>query len=632
MRVCAAVLGLCLALILMEAVVRTLDGYPVFSRQLPATRAAAPRTEAPGTPVLEYVRGLPLADGVNRDWFNRSPAPLPRPPLSPELAAVAEQIRPLTVSSEMFKRWNTRFIQERVCGGDPFFRQFPGFAFSYDPPEPSALPPYRYLADVATPYGLVTNRLGFRGHEISPDKPDHVIRIAFVGASTTVGSHSQPFSYPEFIEPWFNLWAQANAPGVRFEIVNAGREGISSPDIAAIVRQDVAPLEPDLIIYHEGANQFTFRELIEEAGEAIVVPSAVDSRTPLPGSEHFALIRRTDVLFQRMGRNAGAEPRKPPYRLKWPASVDEAHPNPDAPLLPLHLGQVVSDLDDMGRTAATGGATLVVTSFVWMVKDGLIVDRVNQGALYTLLNLRHWPARYADIRRMADFQNRVFRAYADSRHVPFVDVAASFPLDAALFADPVHMTPDGDRLRAWIVFQGLVPLVQERLAAEQLPRRDREPFVATPEPTTLPRAALECRDFSRHVLVAGALTLGGLRANNAAASVSGDRPARVITPTARYAYAAEAPIAASARKPEPGVVHVRLRVLSGQVTVGVLNPARSAFLFSSTLVASAEHTDLYLPIASLSDAGFVMITNAVRQDGERSIVNVDDLELLVPHP
>jgi len=27
-----------------------------------------------------------------------------------------------------------------------------------------------------------------------------------------------------------------------------------------------------------------------------------------------------------------------------------------------------------------------------------------------------------------------------------------------------------------------------------------------------------------------------------------------------------------------------------------------------------------------------MITNAVRQDGERSIVNVDDLELLVPHP
>jgi len=39
-----------------------------------------------------------------------------------------------------------------------------------------------------------------------------------------------------------------------------------------------------------------------------------------------------------------------------------------------------------------------------------------------------------------------------------------------------------------------------------------------------------------------------------------------------------------------------------------------------------------LPITSLSDAGFLMITNAVRQDGERSIVNVDDLELLVPRP
>src|SRR5215471_15321381 len=98
LRVWTVALGLCLALVLTEGIVRSLDGCPVFSRQLPALRAVTPRTEGPSTPVLEYVRGLPLADGVNRDWFNRSPAPLPRPPLSPELATVAEQIRPLTVS------------------------------------------------------------------------------------------------------------------------------------------------------------------------------------------------------------------------------------------------------------------------------------------------------------------------------------------------------------------------------------------------------------------------------------------------------------------------------------------------------------------------------------------------------
>jgi hypothetical protein len=632
LRVCTAAIGVLVALVLMEAAVRTIDGDKLFALRLTAARSATPRMEASDAAVRRYVGGLPVADGVSRDWFARSPDPLPHPPLSSELAAVAEQIRPLTVSSEMFKRWNTRFIQERVCGGDLFFRQFPGFAFSYDPPEPVAHPPYRYLPGVATPYGLVTNRFGFRGHEIAADKPDHVIRIAFVGASTTVGSHSQAFSYPEFIEPWLNLWTRANAPGVRFEIVNAGREGISSPDIAAIIRQELAPLEPDVILYHEGANQFTFRELIEEAGEPIVVPAALGPRTALPGSEHFALVRRADVLLQRIGRRPGSEPAKPPYRLKWPASVDEAHPEPDASALPLHLPQIVRDLDDIRLTADASGATLVVSSFVWMVKDGLVVDPVNHAALYTILNLRHWPARYADIRRMADFQNRVFRAYADSRHVPFVDVAASFPLDVGLFGDPVHMTPDGERLRAWIVFQGLVPIVRERLAAGLLPRRDRKPFPTVLEGSALQRASLECRDFSHHAPVTGALTLGGLRPNNAEASVSGDGPMRVVTPPARYAYAAEAAIAAFARKAEPGVVHVRLRVVSGQVTVGVLNTARSSFLFSSTLAAAAESTDLYLPISSLADAGFLMITNAVRQDGERSIVEVEELGLLSPAP
>ena len=43
---------------------------------------------------------------------------------------------------------------------------------------------------------------------------------------------------------------------MRFETINAAREAIKSPDIHAIVRDEVLPLAIDYLVYYEGANQF----------------------------------------------------------------------------------------------------------------------------------------------------------------------------------------------------------------------------------------------------------------------------------------------------------------------------------------------------------------------------------------
>jgi hypothetical protein len=51
------------------------------------------------------------------------------------------------------------------------------------------------------------------------------------------------------------------------------------------------------------------------------------------------------------------------------------------------------------------------------------------------------------------------------------------PLDPELFIDDVHDTAGGIRLRAWIVLQQLIPVIEERLARGAWPR----PLV-TPEP------------------------------------------------------------------------------------------------------------------------------------------------------
>jgi hypothetical protein len=617
---------LAVLVVALEAATRLLDGYRLFSRHLVSTRpvvAAAPA----GAVVHKYVDALPVADGVRREWFDLSPDPLPRPPLTPELADVAARV----TTAEIFKLWNTRMIQERVCSGDPFFEGFPGFAFSFVPSDDSIRPPFRYLRSVATPYGLVTNRFGFRGHEIAPDKPARVVRLAFVGASTTVGAHGQPFSYPELVEPWLNAWAAQVAPGIRFDVINAGREGIGSPDIAAIVRDELAPLEPDLIVYHEGANQFLPRDLVASTGESIVVPRSLDANRSVPGADTFDLMRRLDVFVQRFGFGPGTEPRKPRHRLVWPPAVDESHPDPDSADLPLHLPQIVHDLDDIRRSASAIDATVVVSSFIWMAKDGLVVDRANHRYYYDTMNLKYWPVTYAEMRRLADFQNRVFRAYAASRNIPFIDPSASYPLDITLFADPVHVSMDGDRLRAWVIFQGLVPILRAQVESGRLPAPDRAPLTVAPVPSPLPRTALQCTDFSHQVEVAGGLPLQGLHAeSDSAATVTGAGVKHVVTAGARYAYAAETRFTDAARVPGAGVVRVRARVMSGSVSIGILNRDRSAFVVSRLIDAGHGAVEVYLPVPSLADAGALVISNALGRPGEQSVVDLEDIAVLVP--
>jgi hypothetical protein len=628
-RTAAVVALIVMIAVCLEAAVRLFDGFQLFSLRLTPHFSSRVRA-APPPPTLDsltrqYVASLPVADGVRREWYVASPVPLPHPPLPPELAEVFERIqRDNHVSSDMFKQWNARLVQAKACANDPFFRGFPGFAFSFDPVEPTLHPPYRFLPSVASPYGLVTNRFGFRGHEIAPDKPANVIRIAIAGASTASGSHRQLFSYPELIEPWLNLWAADHAPGVRFEVINLGREGISSTDIAAIVRQEAMPLEPDVILYHEGGNQFTPRDLIKTDG-VILPPPAV--APPLAASAYFAVMRRVDVLRRRLGPSSGAEPAKPPHTLAWPASVDEAHPNPDSPALPLHLTDVVHDLDDIRRSADTAGARFVISSFPWMVKDGLVVDPVNFAALHSMLNVSHWPASYAEIKRLVDFQTRVFGAYAVSRGLAFVDVQSAFPLDPVLFTDAVHMTEEGDRLRAWIMFQGLVPIVSAEIAAHRLPRADRTPYVPPPIPQPLPRTSTECDDFAGYTAIDGGVNLSHLTAQYDA-TVAGQSTKRVVTPPGMNAYAAEALIGNAGRVARPGGVRVRLRVLSGRVAVGVLDPARARMLNYRTIEPSAAMATVHVALPSLAEAGSIMITNAVGRDGERSVAEIIGLEVM----
>jgi hypothetical protein len=255
-----------------EAVIRYIDGYVMF---------AMPLSEPTGTkPVRpELLDQVPRAAGVDRAWFFSEPPPLPnRRPVPDEWQRLYRSIEDHPIGAagfrapDMFKAWNSAFA------GDPckqrFLRHAPGQLFIYDPADGGATPPYRLLPDVTLPSGLVTNQIGWRGAPIESPRAETTVRIVFVGSSTVVDPPHLRFSWPELVGHWLNLWAKSKSQPVHFEVLNAGRESIVSTDIAAVVRTEVLPLRPDMVVYHEGGNQFRPESIVEMVpNEPVVRPS-----------------------------------------------------------------------------------------------------------------------------------------------------------------------------------------------------------------------------------------------------------------------------------------------------------------------------------------------------------------------
>jgi hypothetical protein len=440
---------------------------------------------------------MPLAAGVKREWFAATPEPLPnRKPVSAQFERWYREIERTHAETgaqfrggDMLKMWNSALV------GDPcsssFFRTAPAL-YEYDPVDGKARPPYRFLPNETGADTLTTNDYGWRGRPVPFKRGPRTIRIVFVGASTTIGSHHVPFSYPEFVGRFLELWAAARGLDVRFEVMNAARESVDSRDIAAIVRQEVAPLRPDLVVYYEGANQFNLDSLVHDLPKAAARPP--EEQLP-PGrlaawlaeaANYSALARRVQAASGMLYRpRSGAEWPKPAYKLDWPQGLDEQAPDLSRQDLPTQLNQILRDLEQIRGDVAQGGGELAVSSFRWMVRDGLVLDPVRHRYIIDQLNVRNFPFTYKDIARVAAFQNKVFETFARQHGLPFIDVDGTMPFDPDLYFDAIHKTYPGERMQGWVMFEQLVPLIEQRLASGAWPRTvtdmpDRHPAFGVP--------------------------------------------------------------------------------------------------------------------------------------------------------
>ena len=470
-----------LALLLCEGGLRVLARH----RPIPPVPDTGPPSPADLNRATRHVAQLPALADTDRRWFLEDPPPLTSrsEPAPAETGRYREYERRGIYPAQAQYIWNRKYLESKRCLADGGFRNYPDTVLSFDPPGGTAHPPFRFPVSSTLPSRLVTNQFGLRGPELALVKPPKTIRIAFAGASTTITTHSFDFSPAERVVFWLNRYAQAHGYDAHFEVLNGGREGITSEDIASIVRDELAALDPDLVVYYEGANQFAAPDLAALHWGSALMLNALEP-----------LLTRTAIgnLIVRAGTRAGGEPWKPWHYLKWPDGVDPRAPNVDSPNLPLRLPAIVHALDSIREALRPGGGRLLLCSFAWLASDGLVLPRAAHRYIYEQLNRDQWPLRYGDIRRLADFQNLVFRRYAASRDIPFLDVAGVLPRDPDLFADAVHMTETGERVKAWVIFQQLAPVVRQEIESGHLPRRGPSPNLPPPASYKTAEISVRC--------------------------------------------------------------------------------------------------------------------------------------------
>lgn len=454
-------------------------GFGLADRLLPTAEDALQ--------TLVAARAAAIAPSLDAAWIDESPPPLPKRPVPPAMLANWAQVPQLMFLcqiNEVLLRsiWQPGTGLAHVAG--------PGAPREYDvftPPDGGPNPRFRYPPSTTMPDGLTTNSLGFRGPDLAVDKPPRTIRIACVGASTTVDSHHFAWSYPELMQHWLNRWSRSKRLGLHFEVINAGREAIRSSDIRAIVQYEVLPLAVDYVLYYEGANQCGLPDMLRHvqvdgeftpatpppalANDLRALAAAAGPATDL-ARRHSANVRRV-LSLTGFGTNV-AEPGKPPQRLALPAGIDPAAPDLARAWEVLQLGPILADLDGIHAACAAAKAKLVLGSFCWMVDDDLRLDLAEDRSVHAHLNGTFWPLRYDVVKQLTDLQNRFYAAWAAARGVPFVDIAAQLPRDPLLYIDAVHGTELGSRLRAWIVCAELVRLLERDLAAGTVPVPDRQ--------------------------------------------------------------------------------------------------------------------------------------------------------------
>jgi len=159
------------------------------------------------------------------------------------------------------------------------------------------------------------NSYGFRGPEITMEKPDDIYRIFVVGGSTTfnVRAPSDEHTIPGYLDYELNNLQTQKI----IQVINAGMPGMTSSGELLLIKNKIVNFEPDLIIIYDGFNDLWKTELgwirdyapnIKKSDERqTMIEIKTYFKTPYLVNEIFKEISKIDVT---PNENSGHDEKK----------------------------------------------------------------------------------------------------------------------------------------------------------------------------------------------------------------------------------------------------------------------------------------------------------------------------------
>lgn len=278
------------------------------------------------------------------------------------------------------------------------------------------------------------NALGFRGEEISLEKPAGTFRIVCLGASTTfsaeVSSNDKMWTHR------LQEMLRAAHPDRRIEVINAAVGGYVSADNLKRLKHHVLALDPDLVIYYEANNEIVKDTQELAAARGLIAPDGGRQPAWVTSLSKFSL------MFDLAYKNLAILSR----------SRDDSSGKIDAvpPTLP---SRFTATLEEMRALLAERNVPLVLSTF--MVKYRRDQDRATQIANADVaFYYMPWMSIDGMLDAM-DVYNQALLDYGKSKGLLVIDDRFAIPPDDEHFSDCMHLKDKGNEVMAQRMFKGL---------------------------------------------------------------------------------------------------------------------------------------------------------------------------------
>jgi lysophospholipase L1-like esterase len=272
---------------------------------------------------------------------------------------------------------------------------------------------------------IVVNSAGFVGDELLAEGPD-LWRIVAVGDSNTFGHGNQVDTYPAKLA---HILRGRPSRQVRYEVVNAGIEGLDSEFTLRRLRSKVLPLRPQVILIYVGWNDLM---KFDPLGQTVDSHVASASRV-IDGLWLVKGLRKLIFLKLR------------PH-IDPPAVGPESRTGRFREFVP---DRFVRNLESMLDESRAANARVVVMTLSTSVYEDMTLDEVRGANVY----FPYYRSGYGvgDLLDLVAAYNRAILRVADAKSVPVfrLDATLRGSRDAQdLFADTMHPTPRGQELVA----------------------------------------------------------------------------------------------------------------------------------------------------------------------------------------